>query len=278
VARTRNIKPGFFTNDVLGECDPLARLLFAGLWCHADRNGVVEYRPRRLKAEILPFDEADVPSLVSALENRGFVVRFDAKGTSWLQVTKFHEHQSPHPREPGIDFPQETQSQEKPGLSLASAETSPGKCQDEPCRAPKQAGFPTPSPLAFSTSLLPSPLPFSVASQAIACSSQEIRWAALEGWQGITEGDRDEWQRAYPAIDLDAELAAAGVWLKANPQKAKRSKWQKFLAGWFKNAQDRGGTRKRSAKSSPPTPGSGWSEDELKRLVQTKQRLEKTSS
>ena len=38
MARARNIKPGFFTNDVLADCDPLARLLFAGLWTVADRG------------------------------------------------------------------------------------------------------------------------------------------------------------------------------------------------------------------------------------------------
>ena len=45
MARTRSIKPGFFTNDLLGEIHPLGRILFAGLWCQADRLGIVEYRP-----------------------------------------------------------------------------------------------------------------------------------------------------------------------------------------------------------------------------------------
>lgn len=270
MARTRNIKPGFFVNDVLGECDPLARLLFAGLWCHADRNGVVEYRPRRLRAEILPFDDTDVPALVDALEQRGFVTRFDAKGSSWLQVTKFHEHQSPHPREPGIDFTGENESQEKPGLSLASAETSPGERQDKPCRAPGQAELPTPS--AFSTSLPPSQLSSSVARPAAAGSPQEIRWVASEGWQGITQKHREDWQEAYPAVDLDSELAAAGQWLKANPQKAKRSTWHKFLVTWFGNAQNRGGTRRRAGEAVATPASSAWSEDELKRLVETKKK------
>lgn len=35
--RARNIKPGFFSNDLLPECEPLARLLFIGLWCMADK-------------------------------------------------------------------------------------------------------------------------------------------------------------------------------------------------------------------------------------------------
>jgi len=54
VARARNIKPGFFKNDQLAECHPLARLLFAGLWCEADRAGRLKDRPKRLKVECLP--------------------------------------------------------------------------------------------------------------------------------------------------------------------------------------------------------------------------------
>jgi hypothetical protein len=55
VARSRNIKPGFFLNDELAECEPLARILFAGLWCIADREGRLEDRPKRIKAEVLPY-------------------------------------------------------------------------------------------------------------------------------------------------------------------------------------------------------------------------------
>ena len=35
MARARNIKPGFFDNEILGELPALTRLLFIGLWCLA---------------------------------------------------------------------------------------------------------------------------------------------------------------------------------------------------------------------------------------------------
>ena len=44
MARARNIKPGFFTNDELGELSPLARLAFIGLWGQADFNGNMNCR------------------------------------------------------------------------------------------------------------------------------------------------------------------------------------------------------------------------------------------
>ena len=63
MARMRTIKPGFFTNDVLAEVEPLGRILFAGLWTVADRAGRLEERPKKLKAELLPYDDCDVESL-----------------------------------------------------------------------------------------------------------------------------------------------------------------------------------------------------------------------
>lgn len=68
MARARNIKPGFFANEDLAECDPLARLLFAGLWCLADREGRLEDRPKRIRAELLPYDSCDADELLNQLQ------------------------------------------------------------------------------------------------------------------------------------------------------------------------------------------------------------------
>ena len=64
------------------------------------------------------------------------------------------------------------------------------------------------------------------------------------GWQGITDADRGEWREAYPAADIGQELAKANAWLKANPTKAKRKNWRKFLVSWLSRCQDSGGSRR----------------------------------
>lgn len=61
MARSRNIKPRFFTNDVLGKLPALTRLLFAGLWTISDREGRLEDRPMRIRAEVLPYDDTCDP-------------------------------------------------------------------------------------------------------------------------------------------------------------------------------------------------------------------------
>ncbi|MHC1744869.1 MAG: hypothetical protein AB9873_17830 [Syntrophobacteraceae bacterium] len=87
--RARSIKPGFFRNADLLECDPLTRILFAGLWCLADREGRLADRPRQIKIEVLPCDECDVDRMLAELQKRGFIVRYESGGARFIQVINF---------------------------------------------------------------------------------------------------------------------------------------------------------------------------------------------
>lgn len=104
MSRARNIKPGFFKNENLADCDPLARILFAGLWCMADRSGRLEDRPRKIKAECLPYDDCDADALLRQLQTHGFIVRYGEE-TKYIQVLAFAKHQNPHVREPASSIP-----------------------------------------------------------------------------------------------------------------------------------------------------------------------------
>lgn len=99
MARSRNIKPGFFTNDVLGELPPLTRLLFAGLWTICDRDGRIEDRPKKIRAELLPYDDCDPEEMLQALENKGFILRYQAGEIRAIQVLAWEKHQNPHVKE-----------------------------------------------------------------------------------------------------------------------------------------------------------------------------------
>lgn len=97
--RARNLKPSFFSNEDLGECEPLARLLFEGLWCMADAEGRLENRPKRIKAQVLPFDDCDIVKLLGQLESKGFIESYTASGVACIQVVNFLRHAKPHPKE-----------------------------------------------------------------------------------------------------------------------------------------------------------------------------------
>jgi uncharacterized protein YdaU (DUF1376 family) len=76
-----------------------------------------------------------------------------------------------------------------------------------------------------------------------------ICWDVETGWQGITDADRNSWATAYPACTLDIELVRAAEWLRANPAKARKSNWRRFLVSWLTRSQDRGGTIRSAGKT-----------------------------
>lgn len=104
--RARNIKPGYFKNSELLTCTPLARLLFAGLWCLVDREGRVKDDPVKLKIEILPMDTCDVVALLDELEQKADVIeRYQIGKTKVIQVVNFTKHQRPHENEKASELP-----------------------------------------------------------------------------------------------------------------------------------------------------------------------------
>lgn len=106
MARARNIKPAFFTNELLGTEDPMVSLTFVGLWCLADKVGILEDRPLRIKAELFPYRESlDVNGYLTVLARLGFIVRYENEGRRFIQVCNFRKHQSPHNTEKGKGFP-----------------------------------------------------------------------------------------------------------------------------------------------------------------------------
>jgi hypothetical protein len=93
VARIRTIKPQFFTDDELAELPAITRLFFIGLWTQADVAGRMACRPKRLKAEILPYDDCDVDEILDGLEGAGFVTRYEVDGSGYLWIPTFRKHQ-----------------------------------------------------------------------------------------------------------------------------------------------------------------------------------------
>lgn len=108
MARSRNIKPGFFTNEDLVELDFATRLLFAGLWTVADREGRLQDRPKKIKIDVFPADNLDIDSMLQSLADRKFITRYEVNGVKFIQIANWTKHQNPHHTEkaseiPGID-------------------------------------------------------------------------------------------------------------------------------------------------------------------------------
>ena len=108
--RARNIKPGYFRNELLGvdETDPLVMILFAGLWCCADKDGRLKDQPLLIKADVFPYRTIDPQTFngyLTELERMGFIIRYSVNNQRYIQVLNFDIHQSPHGTEKSKNYP-----------------------------------------------------------------------------------------------------------------------------------------------------------------------------
>lgn len=139
MARARLLKPDFFLDEDLARLPAEARLLFAGLWTLADRDGRLEDRPGRIRAQIFPYSpDCNVEGLLKALtkprehSKHGFIVRYEIEGKRFIQVRAFKAHQKIHPNEPA------SQIHEIPALAVQGAD---GVWRiPEMCEKPKESG------------------------------------------------------------------------------------------------------------------------------------------
>lgn len=135
MARARNIKPAIMSNDDLAEIEPLGRLLFIYLWMLADREGRLEDRPRRIKAEALPYDNCDIDELINGLCGAGFLNRYSESGTAVIQIVNFSKHQNPHMREAASTLPEFTGTTKAvPSTVLGITSPASGEYGDAECK------------------------------------------------------------------------------------------------------------------------------------------------
>lgn len=128
MARSRNIKPGFFQNEDLQELDFATRLFFIGLWTEADKEGRLEDRPKKLKNALFPADDVEVEQMLDGLAAYGFISRYERAGKKIIQIVKWAKHQNPHRREAPSALPAETDEVVE---EEQQAESGPQKAETE---------------------------------------------------------------------------------------------------------------------------------------------------
>lgn len=109
MARIRTIKPEFFLHEELYDSEqqtglPL-RLAFSGLWTQADREGRFVWRARKLKTQILPYDDVDFDRVLNALHQYGFIVKYSVDGEVFGCIPSWSDHQTVNIREPESKIP-----------------------------------------------------------------------------------------------------------------------------------------------------------------------------
>lgn len=105
-------------------------MLFIGLWMIADREGRLEYRPKRIKMQIFPADTIDVVPLIDGLIREDLIVPYEVGGTEYLWLPTFLKHQRPHVREQESQLPPCPQEKAQPRHDLGDAEEGARHGQD----------------------------------------------------------------------------------------------------------------------------------------------------
>lgn len=132
------LSPEFFTDEKVVLVSFPARLLFAGMWCCADREGRLGDSPVRLKMQIFPSDQVDIDPLLEELITAGLIHRYVVDGQRVLGIPGFLKHQNPHHREKPSVLPP------RPSLGTARAQPrhglGPTQARPEPHLGTAQPG------------------------------------------------------------------------------------------------------------------------------------------
>jgi hypothetical protein len=211
--RIRSLKPDFFLDEDLAELSLWVRVLYEGLWCHADKEGRLKDRPQKLKAVIFPYDKYDVEDGLKRLavpkvhspKHLPFIVRYEVNGERYIQILSWDNHQSPHHTEKDSTIPSYN------GSLTVNDTLVKGATGDAPEQGTRDKRPET-------------------------ITNKEGEWG------GIQKKDLESWAKAYPACDIKSELLKMAEWIKANPAKGKKSNYRRFIVNWLSRSQDRGGT------------------------------------
>lgn len=219
MARSRNIKPGLFKNEVLGVADPLYTLLFEGLWLLADREGRLEDRPLRIKGEVFPYrDGLDMNAMLDWLQANGFIRRYTAAGKKCIFIVEFRKHQNPHKNETESELP---------------APESEGSDSDEIGTTSEKIGS-APADSLSSDSLIPDSGLLGVgaspkAPPAARGTSLSKDWAPTSEQISFCRNERP---------DLDPSLVASrfrDYWIAIAGAKGRKLDWDATWRNWVRN-------------------------------------------
>jgi hypothetical protein len=186
MARARNIKPSFFQNEELGELNPIDRLAFIGMWTIADFKGCIELRPKRLKVQLLPYDECDFELITNNLEQSGFISTYSVLGQRYIKIINFEKHQNPHKNE-------RESGSEIPDINLRDDFTIKNNdLENIEINPDKNGTAPADSLLLIPDSFNPQPDSFSSAAEKSAPpakvdSEKELQEACKETWKFYTD-------------------------------------------------------------------------------------------
>ena len=222
--RARNIKPGFCGDKNLLKCSVEAHLLFSMLWMMADREGRLADDPEQIGLDsYFCFRKIDCDKPLKELADKGLILRYSVTGDKYIQIKNFVKHQNPHKNEATSEIP-------GPVESLPEDSSNYSSTRDDSL---------IPDSLIPDSSTSPSG---DVCSELETTSEPAVVTIPLldDSEYPITQSDIDEWQKAYPALDVLQRLRAIREWNLSNPKNRKTKRGvRSHITRWLDKDQNK---------------------------------------
>lgn len=244
MARIRSIKPEFWSSEQVVECSTSARLLFVGLWNFCDDGGVIPAKPIQLKMKIFPgdpFTKEDVWSWIEELIESGLLGLFENKNEQYLYVTGWSSHQRVD--KPTLKFPgpfEEGSSTIRRGLDEGSQSALGGLTPGREWKGGEYEGRGSEG-----SGEEDSPIGESSPTEPV------VKIPLIDKTDyDITAEQIADWQKDFPAIDVEQEIRNCRQWNNANPKNRKtRAGILRHITAWLTRAQDRAPTKRASEQT-----------------------------
>ena len=224
----RLIKESICTSEELAALSPEAEILFYRLIVKADDFGTYYGNPSIVKNTCFPLKADDikinqVESWIAELANAGLIVYYEAAdGKAYVNFLKWDKHQQIRAKKPKYPMFDDTCKQ------LISSDS---KCHRNPIQSNTDDNSTEPQAPSVLT------LPLNDGSE-----------------YPITQADIDEWQEAFPNVNVHQQLLSMKIWCKDN-QKRRKTKTgiRRFVTNWLDREQNRGGNRSQTQTATSTT-------------------------
>lgn len=236
----RVIKESAFLSERISELSDFEFRLWVGLITQADDAGRGDARPAIIKGRVFALrDRTTLKDIDAALRNLaavGCVSLYTVDGKPYFQFPNWAKHQrvrDAKPKYPGID--ECDCGGESPQLAANGGEELHTRARLRIQSNPIQSE-------SNNSTELPSAPP--VLTLTLNDGSE----------YGVSQSDIDEWQEAFPNVDVTQQLHAMKLWCRDNPKKRKtKTGIRRFVTNWLDREQNRGGSRS-NVPYQPQTP------------------------
>lgn len=239
--KTRLVRPDFFSDDRIAKCGPFGLHLYLGLMCLTDRDGRLEDRPIKIKAQLFPFFEVNVDEILDFLASAKLIVRYEVASAKLIEVIDFSKYQQVYQKEKSEGYPAPSEATAKLGLSLGQAcdkllynnnidisnntsTTKPTSKSMRP-REPERAEFVHISDQNYLKLIAK----YGESKTREACE-------VLSAWISSKPGQLSWFEKKYSGAFQILNSKTCWVWEKVKSTEAPKSKRQLMLNGWMEQA------------------------------------------